>query len=172
MSELGRCCRNSVRLTLRHDRDQGQLFYEFDLDDVSPKGALLRRMSVFVTAGTGRRHRRDSQRRRSFTPKSDPPPCHTARGPLNLRAHASFNRTTNEGGAFTAAPAQNPSPRWIHKVRSPARQAMQADVAVLGMGRRSVIGVPPLHHQSRCRASKDHRCHAASYGMIGTGALL
>jgi hypothetical protein len=79
---------------------------------------------------------------------------------LNLRAHASFNRTTNEGGAFTAAPAQNPSPRWIHKVRSPARQAMQADVAVLGMGRRSVIGVPPLHHQSRCRASKDHRCHA------------
>jgi transposase len=33
----------------RQDRDQGQLFYEFKLDDVVPKDHLLRRMNVFVT---------------------------------------------------------------------------------------------------------------------------
>ena len=33
----------------RQDRDQGQLFYEFNLDDVVPKDHLLRRMNVFVT---------------------------------------------------------------------------------------------------------------------------
>ena len=32
----------------RQDRDQGQLFYEFNLDDVVPKEHLLRRMNVFV----------------------------------------------------------------------------------------------------------------------------
>src|SRR5499425_481101 len=34
----------------RPDRDQGQLFYEFKLDDVVPMTHLLRRMNVFVTA--------------------------------------------------------------------------------------------------------------------------
>ena len=34
----------------RRDRDQGQLFYEFKLDDLVPKTHLLRRMNVFVTA--------------------------------------------------------------------------------------------------------------------------
>src|SRR5215472_1557056 len=34
----------------RRERDQGQLFYEFKLDDVVPKTHLLRRMNVFVTA--------------------------------------------------------------------------------------------------------------------------
>ena len=34
----------------RQDRDQGQLFYEFELDDVVPKNHLLRRMNVFVSA--------------------------------------------------------------------------------------------------------------------------
>ena len=34
----------------RQDRDQGQLFYDFNLDDVIPRGHLLRRMNVFVTA--------------------------------------------------------------------------------------------------------------------------
>jgi transposase len=34
----------------RQDRDQGQLFYEFKLDEVIPKNHLLRRMNVFVTA--------------------------------------------------------------------------------------------------------------------------
>jgi len=33
----------------RQDRHQGQLFYEFKLDDVIPKDHLLRRMHVFVT---------------------------------------------------------------------------------------------------------------------------
>src|SRR5215831_8564855 len=33
----------------RRERDQGQLFYEFKLDDVVPKTHLLRRMNVFVT---------------------------------------------------------------------------------------------------------------------------
>jgi len=33
----------------RQDRDQGRLFYEFNLDDVIPKGHLLRRMNGFVT---------------------------------------------------------------------------------------------------------------------------
>jgi hypothetical protein len=33
----------------RQDRDQGQLFYEFKLDDVILKNHLLRRMNVFVT---------------------------------------------------------------------------------------------------------------------------
>jgi hypothetical protein len=34
----------------RRDRDQGQLFCEFKLDEVIPKDHLLRRMNVFVTA--------------------------------------------------------------------------------------------------------------------------
>jgi transposase len=34
----------------RQERQQGQLFYEFNLDDVVPKDHLLRRMNVFVTA--------------------------------------------------------------------------------------------------------------------------
>jgi transposase len=34
----------------RQDRDQGRLFYEFNLDDVVPQDHLLRRMNVFVTA--------------------------------------------------------------------------------------------------------------------------
>jgi transposase len=34
----------------RRDRDQGKLFYEFNLDDMVPKDHLLRRMDVFVTA--------------------------------------------------------------------------------------------------------------------------
>src|SRR6516225_468319 len=38
------------RMMGRQDRDQGQLFYDFNLDDVIPKGHLLRRMNVFVTA--------------------------------------------------------------------------------------------------------------------------
>jgi transposase len=33
----------------RRDRDQGQLFYEFKLDEVIPKNHLLRWMNVFVT---------------------------------------------------------------------------------------------------------------------------
>src|SRR6516225_8696328 len=33
----------------RQDRDQGQLFYEFNLDEVIPEEHLLRRMNVFVT---------------------------------------------------------------------------------------------------------------------------
>jgi hypothetical protein len=33
----------------RQDRDQGQLFYEFNLDEMIPKEHLLRRMNVFVT---------------------------------------------------------------------------------------------------------------------------
>ena len=33
----------------QQDRDQGQLFYEFKLDDVIPRNHLLRRMNVFVT---------------------------------------------------------------------------------------------------------------------------
>ena len=32
----------------RQDRDQGQLFYEFSLEEVVPKDHLLRRMNVFV----------------------------------------------------------------------------------------------------------------------------
>jgi transposase len=34
----------------RQDRDQGRLFYEFNLDDVIPRDHLLRRMNVFVSA--------------------------------------------------------------------------------------------------------------------------
>jgi len=34
----------------RQDRDQGQLFYEFSLDDVIPTDHLLRRINVFATA--------------------------------------------------------------------------------------------------------------------------
>ena len=33
----------------QQDREQGQLFYEFRLDDVIPRNHLLRRMNVFVT---------------------------------------------------------------------------------------------------------------------------
>jgi hypothetical protein len=34
----------------RQDRDQRQLFYEFDLDGVVPPDHLLRRLNVFATA--------------------------------------------------------------------------------------------------------------------------
>jgi transposase len=34
----------------RQERDQGQLFYEFSLDDVIPRDHLLRRVNVFATA--------------------------------------------------------------------------------------------------------------------------
>src|ERR1700759_1191317 len=34
----------------RQDRDQGQLFYEFSLDEMIPTGHLLRRINVFATA--------------------------------------------------------------------------------------------------------------------------
>ena len=40
----------------RQDRDQGQLFYEFKLDEVIPKNHLLRRMNVFVTTALGDLH--------------------------------------------------------------------------------------------------------------------
>src|SRR5882757_4701075 len=34
----------------RQDRDQGQLFYEFSLDEMIPTDHLLRRINVFATA--------------------------------------------------------------------------------------------------------------------------
>jgi hypothetical protein len=34
----------------RQDRDQGQLFYKFSLDDIVPADHLLRRINVFATA--------------------------------------------------------------------------------------------------------------------------
>src|SRR5215468_89785 len=40
----------------RQDRDQGQLFYEFKLDEVIPKNHLLRRMNVFVTTALADLH--------------------------------------------------------------------------------------------------------------------
>jgi len=38
------------------DRDQGQLFYEFSLDEVIPTDHLLRRINVFATAVLGDLH--------------------------------------------------------------------------------------------------------------------
>src|SRR4029079_16275934 len=40
------------------NRDQGSLFYAFRLDDRVPKGHLLRRIDVFVTAALGGMHAR------------------------------------------------------------------------------------------------------------------
>jgi len=40
----------------RQDRDQGQLFYEFKLDEVIAKNHLLRRMNVFVTTALADLH--------------------------------------------------------------------------------------------------------------------
>ena len=40
----------------RQDRDQGQLFYEFNLDDVVPPDHLLRRLNVFATAALSDLH--------------------------------------------------------------------------------------------------------------------
>ena len=40
----------------RQDRDQGQLSYEFNVDDVIPKDHLLRRMNVFVSAALADLH--------------------------------------------------------------------------------------------------------------------
>jgi transposase len=40
----------------RRDRDQGQLFYEFKLDEVIPKNHLLRWMNVFVTTALADLH--------------------------------------------------------------------------------------------------------------------
>src|SRR6201998_1148807 len=40
----------------RQDRDQGQLFYEFSLDEMIPADHLLRRINVFATAGLADLH--------------------------------------------------------------------------------------------------------------------
>jgi transposase len=40
----------------RQDRDQGQLFFEFKLDDVIPRNHLLRRMNAFVTTAVADLH--------------------------------------------------------------------------------------------------------------------
>jgi hypothetical protein len=37
----------------RQDRDQGQLFYEFSLDEVIPTDHLLRRINVCATVSFG-----------------------------------------------------------------------------------------------------------------------
>ena len=42
----------------RQDRDQGQLFYEFNLDDAVPPDHLLRRLNVFATAVLSDLHER------------------------------------------------------------------------------------------------------------------
>jgi len=42
----------------RKDWDQASLFYSFRLDDMIPKGHLLRRIDVFVTAVLGDLHKR------------------------------------------------------------------------------------------------------------------
>ena len=40
----------------RKHREQASLFYEFRLDDMIPKGHLLRRINVFVTSVLGDLH--------------------------------------------------------------------------------------------------------------------
>jgi hypothetical protein len=40
----------------RQDRDQGQLFYEFSLDEIIPSDHLLRRINVFATAALADLH--------------------------------------------------------------------------------------------------------------------
>ena len=40
----------------RKHREQANLFYEFRLDDMIPKGHLLRRINVFVTSVLGDLH--------------------------------------------------------------------------------------------------------------------
>jgi hypothetical protein len=43
----------------RQDRDQGQLFFEFSLDEMIPTDHLLRPINVFATAVLADLHRRD-----------------------------------------------------------------------------------------------------------------
>jgi transposase len=62
----------------RQDRDQGQLFYEFNLDEMVPKEHLLRRMNVFVTGVLSDVH----QQLKPFysdigRPSVDPEPVHS-----------------------------------------------------------------------------------------------
>jgi hypothetical protein len=45
----------------RQDRDQGQLFYEFSLDDMIPTDHLLRRINVFATAVLADLHHQDQE---------------------------------------------------------------------------------------------------------------
>ena len=40
----------------QQDRDQGQLFYEFSLDEMIPTDHLLRRINVFATAALADLH--------------------------------------------------------------------------------------------------------------------
>jgi hypothetical protein len=54
----------------RQERGQGQLFYEFNLDDVIPQDHLLRRMNIFVT-GTLADLRFDSRRNVYFCPAGE-----------------------------------------------------------------------------------------------------
>ena len=46
------CLEDGRRVAMmgRQDRDQGQLFYEFSLDEVIPTDHLLRRINVFANA--------------------------------------------------------------------------------------------------------------------------
>jgi hypothetical protein len=55
----------------RQDRDQGRLFYEFNLDDVIPRDHLLRRMSGFVAAALD--DRRQQLRRKAPTACGEKP---------------------------------------------------------------------------------------------------
>jgi hypothetical protein len=41
----------------RQDRDQGRLFYDFNLNDVIAKDHLLRRVNVFVTVALDDLHK-------------------------------------------------------------------------------------------------------------------
>ena len=54
----------------RQDRDQGQLFYEFNLDDVIARDHLLRRMNGFVAAALDDLH---PQRHRPAVSRSGTP---------------------------------------------------------------------------------------------------
>jgi hypothetical protein len=62
----------------RQDRDQGQLFYEFKLDDVIPKNHLRRRMNVFVTTARGDLH---EQLKPFYSEIDRPPPATSSTSP-------------------------------------------------------------------------------------------
>jgi hypothetical protein len=66
----------------RKHREQANFFYEFRLDDMIPKGHLLRRINVFMTSVLGDLHesRADSHDDHSFVS-----PDQMIRGPVTRR---------------------------------------------------------------------------------------
>ena len=90
----------------RKHREQASLFYEFRLDDMIPKGHLLRRINVFVTSVLGDLHdatTATAKRSESAVKAASGFPVSRSQSLSVLSAEADSARRTS-GSAATAVP--------------------------------------------------------------------